>query len=106
MEDAVEEIERHLGPDSFPQRAEAACSFFSAVAMAGHNEALRLVAQTMISILRERITFFIPARPRPDVFSLRRDVVRCVKQRNANGAVAAMDELVSRLRGDGISQPG
>ena len=106
MEAAVDEIEKQLEPDSFPQRAEAACSFFSAVAMAGHNEALRLVAQTMITILREQITYFIPARPRPDVFSLRRDVVRCVKERNAAGAVAAMNELVLRLRGDGTSHAG
>jgi flavin reductase (DIM6/NTAB) family NADH-FMN oxidoreductase RutF len=104
MEAAVDEIEKHLGPDSFAQRAEAACNFFSAVASAGHNEALRLVAQTMISILREQITFFIPARPRPDVFLFRRDIVRCVTRKDADGAVAALDELVSRLRGDGASQ--
>jgi flavin reductase (DIM6/NTAB) family NADH-FMN oxidoreductase RutF len=104
LEAAVDEIEKQLGPDTFPERAEAACSFFSAVAMAAHNEALRLVAQTMISILREQITLFIPARPRPDVFALRREMVRCVKERNAHGAVAALDALVSSLRGDCTSK--
>jgi flavin reductase (DIM6/NTAB) family NADH-FMN oxidoreductase RutF len=104
MEAAVDEIERHLGPDSFSQRAEAACSFFATVAMAAHNEALRLVAHTMISILREQITFFIPARPRPDVFSLRREVVRCVKEKDADGAVLALEELICKLRDGDISQ--
>ena len=98
LEAAVDDIESHLGADTFAQRAEAACNFISAVAKAAHNEALRLVAQTMIAILRQQITVFIPPAPRPDVFQLRRDIVRCVKEKNADGAVAALSELVTRLR--------
>lgn len=101
IEDAVDEIERHLARDSLPQRAEAACRFFSAIAVAGHNEALRLVAQTMIAILREQLTLFIPARPRPDVFPLRRALVACLKQRNADCAVTTLSELITRLRSSG-----
>jgi hypothetical protein len=36
--------------------------------------------------------------PRPDLFPLRREVARCLRRRDAVGAVAALDELITRLR--------
>ncbi|UUZ62664.1 flavin reductase [Polaromonas sp. P1-6] len=98
VESAVDEIERH-GPDDSPaQRIESASRFFSAIAASGHNEALMLMAQTMTTILRERLTHVIPVRPRPDLFPLRRKVVLCLRQRNPDGAAGALDELITKLR--------
>ncbi|MDO8776647.1 MAG: flavin reductase [Burkholderiaceae bacterium] len=98
VESAVNEIERH-GPDDLPaQRIESASRFFSAIAASGHNEALKLMAQTMTTILRERLTHVIPVRPRPDLFPLRRKVVLCLRQRDPDGAVGALDDLITKLR--------
>lgn len=98
VESAVDEIERH-GPDDSPvQRIGSASRFFSAIAASGHNEALMLMAQTMTTILRERLTHVIPVRPRPDLFPLRRKVVLCLRQRDPDGAAGALDELITKLR--------
>ena len=69
--DAVHEaagaIEAH--PDDAPlkERIASATAFFSSIAAAGHNEALTLMAQTMTSVLRERMTHVLSVRPRPDL---------------------------------------
>ncbi len=97
---AVAEIEQNQGEAALPQRIEATARFFSAIALAGHNEALRLMAQTMMNVLRERMTHVIPAHPRPDVFPLRRKVVHCLRARDAQGAVQALDDLITSLRRD------
>jgi flavin reductase (DIM6/NTAB) family NADH-FMN oxidoreductase RutF len=98
VEAAVDAIERHQATDSQAQRIETASRFFSAIAAAGHNEALNLMAQTMTTVLRERLTHVVPVRPRPDLFPLRRKVVHCLRQRDAGGAEAALDELITKLR--------
>ena len=98
IEAATDEIEQHQGAGAVPQRIEALARFFSAIAMAGHNEALRLMAQTMTAVLRERLLHVTPSVARPDVFPLRRKVVRCLRERNADGAAAALDELIATLR--------
>lgn len=98
VEAAVAAIEGHQATDSLAQRIESASRFFSAIAAAGHNEALNLMAQTMTTILRERMTHVIPVRPRPDLFPLRREIVHCLRRRDADGAVAALDELIRKLR--------
>ncbi|RCW70371.1 flavin reductase [Pseudorhodoferax soli] len=100
IEAATDEIERHQGLLAAPQRIEALARFFSSIAQAGHNEALRLMAQTMTAVLRERLLHVTPSIPRPDVFPLRREVVRCLRDRDADGATAALDELIATLRRD------
>lgn len=98
VESAVNEIEAHGPDDSLALRIESASRFFSTIAASGHNEALKLMAQTMTTILRERLTHVIPARPRPDLFPLRRKVVLCLRQRDPDGAVGALDDLITKLR--------
>jgi hypothetical protein len=98
IEAAVNAIELHGPNDTLVQRIESASRFFSAVATAGHNEALILMAQTMTTVLRERMTHVMPMRPRPDLFPLRRKVVLCLRQRNPDGAERALHELITKLR--------
>lgn len=98
IECAVDRIEQHHSAESLPERIDAMASFFSSIALAGHNEALRLMAQTMTAVLRERMTHVIPAHPRTDIYPLRRKVVQCLRARDADGAVGALDELISTLR--------
>lgn len=98
---AAHEIEQHQGTDALRQRIEAMADFFSSIAVAGHNEALRLMAQTMTAVLRERMAHVVPAQPRPDVFPLRRKVVQCLRARDADGAAGALDELITTLRRSG-----
>jgi flavin reductase (DIM6/NTAB) family NADH-FMN oxidoreductase RutF len=98
---AVEAIEQHQGAAALPQRIEATARFFSSISVAGHNEALRLMAQTMTAVLRERMTHVLPVRSRPDAFPLRRKVVQCLRARDAEGAVGALDELITTLRKEG-----
>jgi DNA-binding FadR family transcriptional regulator len=100
VEAAVDGIEQHLPTDSLAQRIESASRFFSAIAAAGHNEALTLMAQTMTTVLRERMTHVIPVLPRPDLFPIRRKVVHCLRRRDADGAAAALHELIAKLRKD------
>src|SRR5690606_19183855 len=66
VEAAALEIELHQHENSLSQRVEATARFFSAITLAGHNEAMRLMAQTMTNALRERMTHVLPATPRPD----------------------------------------
>jgi flavin reductase (DIM6/NTAB) family NADH-FMN oxidoreductase RutF len=101
IEKAVNEIEQHQEVDALPQRVEAMAGFFSSIALAGHNEALRLMAHTMTAVLRERMMHVVPAYPRPDVFPLRRKVVQCLRARDAEGAAGALDELITTLRRNG-----
>jgi flavin reductase (DIM6/NTAB) family NADH-FMN oxidoreductase RutF len=98
IERAVDQIEQHQGEKALAQRIEAMASFFSSIALAGHNEALQLMARTMTAVLRERMTLVIPAHPRPDVFPLRRKVVARLRARDADGAAAALDEFITALR--------
>jgi flavin reductase (DIM6/NTAB) family NADH-FMN oxidoreductase RutF len=98
IEAAVAAIEQH--PDDAPlaERIASASAFFSAIAAAGHNEALTLMAQTMTTVLRERMTHVLPVRPRPDLFPLRREIVRSLRRRDADGAATALDQLITKLR--------
>ena len=57
-----------------------------------------LMAQTMSTILRERMTHVMPVRPRPDLFPLRRKLALSLRQRNPDGAEGALDELIAKLR--------
>jgi flavin reductase (DIM6/NTAB) family NADH-FMN oxidoreductase RutF len=98
VEAAVAAIEQHPDTATLEERIDSASRFFSAIAAAGHNEALSLMAQTMSHVLRERMTHVLPVRPRPDLFPLRRNIVHCLRRRDAAGAAAALDELITQLR--------
>ena len=98
VEIAVAAIEKHTDTATLEQRIESAGGFFSAIAAAGHNEALNLMAQTMTTVLRERLQHKNPVRPRPDLFPLRRQIVQCLRQRDADGAASTLDELITKLR--------
>lgn len=100
---AVDDIERHGSSDLLTHRIESASRFFSAIAAAGHNEALKLMAQTMTTVLRERMTHVLPVRSRPDLFPLRRKIVACLRMRDPDGAAASLDELIDKLRGEGAA---
>ncbi|MDB5861149.1 MAG: flavin reductase [Ramlibacter sp.] len=98
VETAVAAIEQHADTATLGERIESASGFFSAIAAAGHNEALNLMAQTMTTVLRERLQHKNPVRPRPDLFSLRRQIVQCLRRRDADGAASTLDELITKLR--------
>lgn len=95
---AVAAIEQH--PDDAPlaDRIGSASRFFAAVAAAGHNEALNLMAQTMSTVLRERMTHVLPVRPRPDLFPLRRGIAQALRRRDGDAAASALDALITQLR--------
>ncbi|MBT2336405.1 flavin reductase [Variovorax paradoxus] len=98
VREAADAIEAH--PDDAPlkERIASASAFFASIAAAGHNEALTLMAQTMTSVLRERMTHVLSVRPRPDLYPLRGKVAQNLRQRDAEGAAAALDELITQLR--------
>ncbi|OUM00807.1 flavin reductase [Variovorax sp. JS1663] len=98
VEAAVDAIEAH--PEDAPRdhRIESASRFFRAIAAAGHNPALNLMAQTMTSVLRERMTHVLPVRARPDLYPLRRNIAQSLRRRDADAAAAALDELITQLR--------
>jgi len=98
IELAVDQIEQNQGEKALPRRIEAMASFFSSIALAGHNEALQLMARTMTAVLRERMALVIPVHPRPDVFPLRRKVVERLRARDADGAAGALDAFITALR--------
>lgn len=90
--------------DTLPQRIEATARFFSSISLAGHNEALRLMAQTLTAVLHQRMAHVLPVRRRPDVFPVRRKVVECLRARDADGAVSALDQMITNLRKHGGAQ--
>jgi flavin reductase (DIM6/NTAB) family NADH-FMN oxidoreductase RutF len=98
VEAAVQAIEQHPDGAALPDRIESASRFFCAIAVAGHNEALTLMAQTMTAVLRERMTHVLSVRPRPDLYPLRRNIVHGLRRRDPAGAAAALDELITQLR--------
>ncbi|WP_076999500.1 flavin reductase [Variovorax sp. KK3] len=95
---AAEAIEAHPDDTPLKERIASASGFFASIAAAGHNEALTLMAQTMTSVLRERMTHVLSVRPRPDLYPLRRKVAHALCRRDADGAAAALDELITQLR--------
>ncbi|SFM18674.1 flavin reductase [Variovorax sp. OV329] len=102
--DAVQVAATHIEemPADAPlaRRIETASGFFQAIATAGHNEALMLMAQTMATVLRERMTHVLPSRARPDLFPIRHRIAHHLKRREADAAVAALEELIATLRRD------
>lgn len=101
VQDAALAIEAHADDAPLKERIASASGFFASIAAAGHNEALTLMAQTMTSVLRERMTHVLSVRPRPDLFPLRRTVAHHLRRRDADGAADALDTLIqqSRLKG-------
>ena len=95
---AIDDLERHVAPHAQHLRVDAALRFFSAIAEAAHNQALLLTAQTMGSILRERMLLAAPVQPRPDVLPLRREVALWLRASDADRACRAMDRLIAKLR--------
>ena len=95
---AAHAIEQHVPHDAMELRIDTASRFFQSIAKAGHNQALWLMAQTLTTLLRERMMHVNPVRPRPDLFPLRRRLVACLRERDAQGATAGLDELITRLR--------
>jgi len=104
VEAAVADMERLPDTATLAQRIESTSRFFAAIAAAAHNEALLLMAQTMANVLRERMTHVLTVRPRPDLFPLRRAIVSSLRQRDGDGAAAALAVLIATLR-TGASQP-
>jgi flavin reductase (DIM6/NTAB) family NADH-FMN oxidoreductase RutF len=98
VEAAATAIEQHTDDAPLPERIDSASRFFTAIAQAGHNEALLLMAQTMSGVLRERMTHVLTVRPRPDLFPLRREIVGHLRRRDAAGAAAALDSMIEALR--------
>jgi flavin reductase (DIM6/NTAB) family NADH-FMN oxidoreductase RutF len=106
VEAAALAIERLADDAPLGERIESTSRFFTAIARAGHNEALLLMAQTMSNVLRERMTHVLTVRPRPDLFPLRREIVRRLRGRDAEGAVAALGQMIDALRkGQTAPQP-
>ncbi|PMS30160.1 FCD domain-containing protein [Trinickia symbiotica] len=104
IEAAVQEIEQLPEAAPLAQRIESARRFYGAIAAAGHNEALMLMAQTMATIQRERMTHVLQVRARPDLFPLRREILDSLRRRDAQAAVAALDRLIAQFRaGDGAT---
>lgn len=95
---AVDAIEQHPDTATLAERIDSAGRFFTAIATAGHNAALLLMAQTMGTVLRERMTHVLSVRPRPDLYPIRRRIVQQLRARDADQAAAALDELITTLR--------
>lgn len=105
VEAAVAGIEQLPDEAALAERIASTSHFFGAIAQAGHNEALLLMAQTMTRVLHERMTHVLTVRPRPDLYPLRRAIVQCLRRRDAQGAAAALDELITTLRAGAQSAP-
>lgn len=106
VEAAATAIELHADDAPLADRIDSASRFFTAIAQAGHNEALLLMAQTMSGVLRERMTHVLTVRTRPDLFPLRREIVHSLRRRDADGAAAALDLMIGTLRnGQSAPQP-
>lgn len=106
VEAAAAAMEQHADEAPLAERIDATSRFFHAIAQAGHNEALLLMAQTMSGVLRERMTHVLTVRPRPDLFPLRREIVRRLRGRDADGAAAALGQMIDALRkGQSAPQP-
>jgi flavin reductase (DIM6/NTAB) family NADH-FMN oxidoreductase RutF len=106
VEQAAIAMEQHAEEAPLAERIASTSRFFTAIAHAGHNEALLLMAQTMSGVLRERMQHVLTVRHRPDLFPLRRQIVRELRARNAEGAAAALDQMIATLRaGQAAAQP-
>ena len=106
VEQAAAAMERQSEDAPLSERIQSTSRFFHAIAEAGHNEALLLMAQTMSGVLRERMQHVLTVRHRPDLFPLRSEVVRKLRSRDAEGAAAALDHMIDTLRaGQEAAQP-
>lgn len=98
IERLLAELDGLVDPADMRRRADLAVAFFELIARAAHNDVLAIVAQTLSTLLHHAVTAQLPSRSRPDLAAARHEMLRGLRRRDADAAVAAMTEYARVVR--------
>lgn len=105
-----DEIEAHLDTmealkqrGDMASRARAALDFFNLVTQAAHNDVLSIVAQSLRTLMHQAVNtqaaqMTWPAMHQPELTPLRRRMLECLRARDQDGALAAMETYFSHVQ--------
>lgn len=100
--DAVEallhEMDSLVTPSQMARRAELAVRFFQLIAAAAHNGVLAVVAESLSTLLQHAVNANLPAQGLGALVPQRWAILRALRARDAQAAIAAMDIYARELR--------
>jgi flavin reductase (DIM6/NTAB) family NADH-FMN oxidoreductase RutF len=98
MDTLLAEMNTLCDPADMRERAGKAVQFFDLIAQAAHNEVLAILARSLSTLLHHTINAQLPPRVRPELAEARARILRSVRSRDPNAAVAAMEHYASVVR--------
>ncbi len=98
IEVKIAEIESLAGAHDTAKRAEAVLEYFQLITSAAHNEVLSVVAQSLGAILSEVFETAPRRQGSSELNGIRRIILSCLSERDADGAEAAMGRYFARVR--------
>ncbi|WP_169801500.1 flavin reductase [Hydrogenophaga palleronii] len=95
MEKHLADMDAQTERGDMAARALAALEYFSLITKAAHNDVLALVAQTLATLMHHSVMAQANAMPyaamhQPELTPLRRQMLSCMRARDAEGAAAAV----------------
>jgi DNA-binding FadR family transcriptional regulator len=99
IERSIEQIERLDVQRNYPEKVHAGTEFFLALTAAAHNNVLMLLTDSLTTIVR---VVAINVRPGNNAMTepLRRDLLACLRARDAAGAQARLERFFDTVEGE------
>ncbi|MDP3137633.1 MAG: flavin reductase, partial [Burkholderiaceae bacterium] len=105
IEAAINDMEAAVVRGDMLQRGKAGIEFFRRLADAAHNEVLSMLVQSINALLNQTLLARVATTPSlhhlPELAPIRREILRELRVRNADAAVAAIDRYM-QIAGPGI----
>lgn len=98
MESLLHEMESLTEPGDMARRSELAVQFLQLISNAAHNSALAVVVESLSALLHHAASVHPPRSIAQTLVPLRWRILEALRLKDANAAVAAMDEYVNEMR--------
>ncbi len=102
MERHLDDMDAQTERGDMAARALAALEYFSLITRAAHNDVAALVAQTLATLMHHSVkaqadAIPYPAMHQPELTPLRRQMLACLRARDAEGAAAAVRQYFDHV---------
>ncbi|MDZ4359819.1 MAG: flavin reductase [Variovorax sp.] len=97
IEHNIAQMEAYASDDA-ARRSANAREFFDLIARAARNEVLSVVAGSLTTLLHHTLTTRLPRVARPELLPVRRRILACMRARDADASVAAMNAYFDAFR--------
>lgn len=98
IERLLNEIDGLVSSAAMRVRAAKAVEFFKLIARSAHNEVLAIVAESLSAMLQQQVRAKPPSRVRTELVEARYGILRSLRQRDGDAAVAAMEHYATVVR--------